>query len=56
MTPDHILSKKAGICIAGMWFISKSTLQTAVVLAVVAVVGIICQTVLDRKRHENPNT
>ena len=46
---DQILSKKAGIAIAGMWFISKATLETAIVLCIVSIVGIICQTILDRK-------
>lgn len=51
MNIDQILSKKAGIAIAGMWFISKATLQTSIVLAVVSVIGIICQTILDRKKE-----
>jgi hypothetical protein len=51
MNLDQVLSKKAGIAIFGMWFISKATLQTAIVLAVVAVIGIVCQTFLDRSKE-----
>ncbi|KKM73290.1 hypothetical protein LCGC14_1411930 [marine sediment metagenome] len=47
MNIDQIISKKLGLAIAGMWFISKATLQTSIVLAVVAIVGIVAQTYLD---------
>lgn len=50
MNLDQILSKKLGLSIAAMWFISKASLQTAIVLAIVAVVGIISQTYLDTKK------
>lgn len=50
MNLDQILSKKAGICIAGMWFISKAVLETAIVLAIVTITGIVCQAYLDRKK------
>ena len=49
MNIDQIISKKLGLAVAAMWFISKATLQTAIVLAVVAIVGIGAQTYLDRK-------
>ncbi len=51
MNLNQILSKKAGIAMASMWFISKADLQTAIVLAVVSVIGIICQTFLDRRKN-----
>ena len=49
MNIDQIISKKLGLAVAAMWFISKATLQTAIVLAVVAIAGIVAQTYLDRK-------
>ncbi len=48
MNINQILSKKLGIAITAMWFISNTTFDTAIFLVIVSVVGIICQTYLDR--------
>lgn len=52
MNLDHILSKKLGLGIAGMWFATQADdITEAVIVCIIAITGLVCQTILDRKKN-----
>lgn len=51
MDLNQILSKKLGLSVTAMWFATNSDdWQEVFAVVIIAIVGIICQTILDKKQ------